>query len=431
MSELFAALPEQRRPVASPALGAPRLREAERRQIELRAMTLDELIGPDHLARLIWEMVDRFDLAPLLDAIAAREATPGHPQTDPRILVSLWLYATLEGIGSARELARLCEQHAAYRWLCGGVSINHHTLSDFRTEHADWLDHELIRSISGLLASGTIDLQTVAQDGLRVRAGAGKSSFRRKPRLQDFARIARERVERLKAETATDPGASRSRREAAQARAARERLQRVEAALAAMPQAQKRKKENKGDPAEARVSSTDAEARVMKMPDGGFRPAFNIQYCAEAKLGLVVGVGVGNSGADQDALVPMHARVMQAFGRTVTNWLADGGYVSRAGIETLSGHGTAACIPAGEVLQRCDSPVIQEWQARMQTEDAQTLYRWRARTIEWVNARVRNDGFYAVNVRGMSKTRAIALWHALAHNASRLLGLGIAWPRAA
>jgi transposase len=411
-----------------PGRGAPRLREAERRQIELRAMTLDELIGPDHLARLIWDIVGRFDLAPLLDAIAAREAAPGHPQTDPRILVSLWLYATLDGLGSARELERLCEQHAAYRWLCGGVSINHHTLSDFRTLHAGWLDHELIRSINGLLASGTIDLQTVAQDGLRVRAGAGKSSFRRQPRLQDFARAAREHVERLKAEVAADPGASRTRREAAQMRAARERLQRVEAALAAMPQAQKRKQQNKGDPAQARVSSTDAEARVMKMPDGGFRPAFNIQYCAEAKLGLVIGVGVGVSGADQDELVPMHARVKQAFGRTVTNWLADGGYVSQVGIETLSGCGTAPCIAAGEVLKRCDSPAIQQWQARMQTEEAKALYRWRARTIEWVNARVRNGGLNAVPVRGVTKTRAIALWHALAHNVSRLLSLGTAWP---
>ena len=215
--------------------GAARLREAERRQTELRAITLDELIGPDHLARLVWDMVGRFDLTLLLDAIDAREGRPGHPQTDPRILVSLWLYATLDGVGSARELERLCEQHAAYRWLCGGVSVNHHTLSDFRVAHTAWLDGELVRSIAALLAAGSIDLHTVAQDGLRVRAAAGKSSFRRKPRLEEFARIARERVARLKAEVAADPKAARTRREAAQARAAQERLDRLEAALAAMP----------------------------------------------------------------------------------------------------------------------------------------------------------------------------------------------------
>jgi len=427
MAELFDDLPEDRAPAAA-GRGAPRLREAERRQIELRAMALDELIGPDHLARLVWELVGRFDLQPLLDAIEAREGTAGHPQTDPRILVSLWLYATIEGVGSARELERLCEQHAAYRWLCGGVSINHHTLSDFRTGHADWLERELIRAISGLLASGTIDLETLAQDGLRVRAGAGKSSFRRKRRLEDFVRTARERVEHLKSVLSADPGASQGRREAARARAERERLERVEAALAAMPQAEKRKKENKGDPAEARVSTTDAEARVMKMADGGFRPAFNVQYCAETKLGLVVGVGVGHSGADQDELAPMHAKVRQAFGREVKNWLADGGYASQKGIEALSAHGTASYVPPGDILKRCESSAIQAWRARMETEEARELYRWRARTIEWINARMRNAGFYAVNVRGMAKTRAIALWHALAHNAGRLLSLGLAWP---
>ena len=195
-----------------------------------------------------------------------------------------------------------------------------------------------------------------------------------------------------------------------------------------MAQAEKRKKDNKADPATARVSSTDPEARVMKMPDGGFRPAFNVQYCAETKLGLVVGVGMGNSGADQDQLVPMHTKVTELYGLTVTNWLGDGGFLSQKGIETLSERGTAPYIPPGELLKQCDSPAIQQWRARMATEPATTLYRWRARTIEWVNARVRNNGFYATNVRGMLKTRALALWHALAHNARRLLQRDIAWP---
>jgi len=406
MAELFGELPDHPTPAVT-ARGAPRLREAERRQSELRAITLDELIDRDHLARLVWDMVGRFDLRPLLDAIAAREGTPGHPQTDPRILVSLWLYATLDGVGSGRELELLCKQHAAYRWLCGGVSLNHHTLSDFRTDHAAWLDAELVRGISGLLAAGTIDLASVAQDGLRVRASAGKSSFRRKPRLEDFVRIARERVAQLKAEVAADPAASRSRREAAQARAAAERLQRVEAALAAMPQAEVRRKASKGDPKQARVSTTDVEARVMKMPDGGFRPAFNVQYCAETRLGLVVAVGVSNAGADQSELAPMHARVVQAYGQPVPHWLADGGYVSQPGIETLDQSGSEAYLPAGELLKDCDSPAVQAWRARMDTEAGQAVYRWRARTIEWVNAQVRNAGLYGVNVRGLHKTGAV------------------------
>ena len=192
----------------------------------------------------------------------------------------------------------------------------------------------------------------------------------------------------LKAEVAADPAASRSRREAAQALAAAERLQRVEAALAAMPQAEVRRKASKGDPKQARVSTTDVEARVMKMPDGGFRPAFNVQYCAETRLGLVVAVGVSNAGADQSELAPMHARVVQAYGQPVPHWLADGGYVSQPGIETLSQSGSEVYLPTAELLKDCDSPAIQAWRARMDTEVGQAVYRWRARTIEWVNAQV-------------------------------------------
>jgi transposase len=181
-------------------------------------MSLDELIGADHRARLVWRMVEGFDLSALLAPVLAREGVAGHPQTDPKILVSLWLYATLEGIGSARALARLCEQHHAYRWLCGGVSVNHHTLSDFRVAHADWLDDELARGLAGLIAAGEVDLESVAQDGMRVRASAGGSSFRRGPRLKRLLAAAQARVAQVKAEAAHDPGPQDKRHAAATVR---------------------------------------------------------------------------------------------------------------------------------------------------------------------------------------------------------------------
>ena len=423
MTDLLLDTPEQR--VAKPAgRGAPRLVQAERRQVELRAVSLDELIGQDHLVRLVWQMVQRFDLRPLLDQVDAREGTPGHPQTDPAILVSLWLYATLDGVGSARALARLCEQHHAYRWLCGGVGINHHTLSDFRVAHADWLDGELSRGLASLLAAGEVSLDSVAHDGLRVRAAAGGSSFRRKPRLEQFLAAAKARVAALKTELTSDPD-RRTRREAAAARAARERLARVEAALAAIPEAAARKKRNKGKPEQARVSTTDAEARVMKpalghltrgMPDGGLRPAYNVQFAAETQHGLVAAVAVTTSGADQDALDDVHAKVTQTYGRAPTNWLVDGGYVSRDGIEAVAARGSQLHAPLGEVLANCDSALIVAWRERMQSDAGKTLYRMRGQTIEWVNAGARNDGLYGVLVRGVRKVRAVALWHAMAHN---------------
>ncbi len=399
---------------------APRLRQAERRQTELRAMSLDELISDDHLARLVWQVVGRFDLAPLLDKVVAREGVAGHPQTDPKILVSLWLYATLDGVGSARALARLCTQHHAYQWLCGGVSINYHTLSDFRVAHADWLDRELARSLAGLIEAKQVSLASVAQDGLRVRAAAGGGSFRRAPRLKELLALAHARVAQLKAEVQADPAAQSKRRQAAQARAAKERLERVQAALAALAAAQERKQRNKGDPAQARVSTTDAEARVMRMPDGGFRPAFNVQFAAETEHGLVVGVAVTNSGADQDALDPMHQQVSAAH-QVPANWLVDGGYVSQAGIEQVEGRGSRLHAPLGKALADRPSPAIGDWRARMQTDAAKTLYRQRGQTIEWVNACARRQGLVGVKLRGLNKVRAVALWHALAHNIGRIL----------
>lgn len=414
MTELMTDLAEQDA-VPPPGRGAPRLVRAERRQVELRATSLDELIGQDHLARLVWQMVQRFDLRPLLDQVDAREGTPGHPQTDPAILVALWLYATLDGVGSARELARLCQQHHAYLWLCGGVGTNYHTLSDFRVAHADWLDGELSRGLASLLAAGEVSLDSVAQDGMRVRAAAGTSSFRRRPRLEQFLAAAEARVAALKSELTGDPD-QRTRREAAAERAVRERLARIEAALAVMPQAEARKKRSKGKPDQARVSTTDAEARVMKMPDGGFRPAYNVQFAAETQHGLVAGVAVTTSGADQDALDDMHAKVTQTYGRASPNWLVDGGYVSQHGIEAVTTRGSELHAPLGEALANCDSPPIVAWRERMQSEAGKTLYRMRGQTIEWVNAGARNDGLYGVVVRGVEKVRAIALWHAMAHN---------------
>ena len=420
MAGLFDDLPEQLGPV-SEVVGAPRLRRASRDQVELRPASLDELIGPEHLARAVWQLVERFDLGPLLARIEAREGTGGHPHTDPMILVSLWLYGTLDGIGSARGLARACLDHAAYRWLCGGVSVNHHTLSDFRVSHAAWLDGELVRGLTVLMTAGVVSVQTVAQDGLRVRASAGGSSFRREKRLRVFARLAHERVAQLKAEVAHDPAVQKTRKQAAEERAARERAARIEAALAAIPDRRACKKRNKGDPDQARVSTTDPEARVMKMPDGGFRPAYNVQLAAEIAHGLVVGVDVTTTGTDQDQLDPMCKRVCEVLGASPANVLVDGGFVSQKAIEAVERRGSRVHAPITRVIAQGTSPAINAYRARMETPEGKALYRLRGRTIEWVNACARNRGLTAFNVRSRAKARAVVLWHALAHNVDRII----------
>jgi transposase len=427
---LFDDLPEAAAPVRAGS-GAPRLRKAERSQLVLRACSLDDLIAADHPARLVWRFVEGLDVSDLLAGIRAVEGHVGHPPADPRILVALWLYATIDGVGSARRLAALCESHAAYRWLCGGVSMNHKTLSDLRTAHADWLDRTLTASVAVLLHKGLVRLERVAQDGMKVRASAGAASFRRRESLEACRREAAERVRALKAEMAADPAEASRRQRAAQTRAAVEREARIAAALADLPGVAARRPAAEAD--KARVSTTDPQARVMKMADGGFRPAFNVQFAAETEHRLIVGVAVSDSGGDQPHLEPMAEQIAGRFGTLPRAMLADGGFVNLGAIDRLERRGVALYAPPmtprdptrdPTARMRGDTDAVLAWRRRMESDAAKAIYRERAATIECVNAQVRNRGLRHVLVRGLKKVRAVALWHALAHNlriAMRLL----------
>src|SRR5271163_4423617 len=242
--ELFGELPEQSRPPAETApLGALRLREPQRDQIALRAVDIESLIGEDHPVRLIWSYAEGIDLSELEDRIKARGDRPGHPATSPRLLLALWLYATSEGVGSARALERLCESHDAYRWLCGGVTVNYHLLADFRIGCADLLDRLLSEHLASLAQAGLVDLETLAQDGVRIRANAGASSFRREATLEAKLAAAQAAVEELKREVEASPDASNRRIRAARERAAGERVKRVAAAQAAQAEIQQKRQD--------------------------------------------------------------------------------------------------------------------------------------------------------------------------------------------
>ena len=274
---------------ASSSSGAARVMSPQRDQVELRAVDLQSLLTPEHPARTVWAFVQSMDLAPLYARIKSVAGRGGAPAIDPAILVALWLWATIDGVGSAREVDRLCERDDAYRWICGGVSVNYHSLADLRTEHAAWLDAQLTRSITSLLDRRLVTLNVVAQDGLWVRAHAKAASFWRHEKLAALHAQAQAQVLALKRELAEDAGASARRKQAAIERAAREREQRLAAALATMdklqrkapPQAKKPKPSKRrghrgdddpGSPStaaakpepEPRVSSTDADARVIR-----------------------------------------------------------------------------------------------------------------------------------------------------------------------
>ena len=420
------------RPAEGP--GRPRLQRPDRDQVELRPTHLDGLLPADHRARLVWAFVEGLDLSALHARIRAVEGHPGRPPIDPAILVALWLYATLEGVGSARALARLCTEHDAYRWIAGGVGVNHHTLADVRVEHADVLDDLLTASVAALMVDGLVTLERVAQDGVRVRASAGAASFRRRDALDEALIEATAQVAALRAELEDDPAATSRRVAAARERAAREREERVRRALAQLPAVEAVKRRN-GQPAgEARTSTTDAEARVMKMADGGFRPAFNAQLAADTASGVIVGVDVGDVGSDHGQLGPMVRQLERRHGRAPGAMLVDGGYVVLDELAALSESYCGTTLYAPPTTPRDptrdrhaplpdDHPAVAAWRLRMGTPEAKAIYRERAATAELVNAQARNRGLRLLRVRGLAKVRAVLLWFALAHNLLRAVAL--------
>jgi transposase len=412
----------------------PRLQRPERHQMKIDERALDQLLPPDHVARTVWAYVERLDLSPLLAGIKAVQGRPGQPTIDPRILLSLWLLATLDGVGSARELDRLTELHIAYEWLCGTVSVNYHTLADFRSQNGDFLSQLLTDSVATLLHQGLVDLQEVAQDGLRVRASAGAQSFRREKSLRDCLERAQRQVEALRTQVDEDDGAVSRRQQAARVRAARERQERIEAALQQreqLAQRQQRVANDKGvkRPKEPRASTTDPEARTLKMPDGGFRPGYNVEFATTTASGIIVGVDVVNVGSDSGQLRPMVEQLQQRYGQTPARLLADGDFATLEDIETLhTDHAVTVYAPVKNAAarqaqgfdpyqpKRRDPPGVAAWRVRMGTAEAQTIYQRRAATAEWVNARVRNWGLRQLVVRGLARVRAAALLYALAHN---------------
>lgn len=431
-------------PSDSDCVRALRVQRAIRNQLELRPCDLEATLGQDHPARAVWAFVERQDLSRLYEGIRTVEGGSGRSPIDPAILLGLWLLATLDGVGSAREVARLCTSHDAYRWMCGGVGVNHHTLSDFRVGHPAELDELLARHVAVLSHKGLVRMERVAQDGMRIRASAGAASFRRRETLREHLRQARAQVAVLKQELESDPGASRTRSQAARERAVREREERVTQALTELKTLEQRASDSsrQGKPPkpgssapkarEPRASTTDADAHVMKMADGGFRPAYNAQLATDTATHVIVGVAVLTTGSDMGQMAPMVDQVVQDHGVRPQAWLVDGGFTHLGQIDTLHKDGMDVYTPVPKpkdpsrnryLARRRDTPAVVAWRERMGTTEGKDIYKERAATAECVNAQARNRGLWQFNVRGRVKAYAVLLWHALAHNLRREMAL--------
>src|SRR5580658_8274811 len=375
--------------------GAPRVLSPQRGQVEWRQFDLEGLIAEDHVARVLWDAVETLELSEFYAGIAARESMPGRPMLDPKLLLGLWLLATRDGVGSARQLAQLCTQHHAYIWMCGGVQPNYHTLSDFRTAHGEKLERLMVQVLASL----------------------------------------------MRRELEKDPSASSDRQKRAQQRATEDRQRRLQEALSELPRVAEvharnehnraRRAEKAGrklKASEPRVSTTDPEARVMKMPDGGYRPAYNVQLATDVASRFIVGVDVTNEGADSAQLLPMLRKLEGQFGRLPNDYLVDGGFGTLRSIDGAEKLGVKVYAPVPPsrrpgadryARKYADTDRTFRWRRRMSHANAKRVYRQRAATAETVNADLRNRTMSCFTVRGRAKVRAVALLAALTYNLLR------------
>lgn len=418
--------------------GEVRILRADRRQIGFEMIDIEALLVSGHQARLVWSFVESLSLEDFYAKIKSVEGEAGRPAADPAVLLALWLYATIEGVGSARELARLVGRDVAYRWLAGGVAVNYHGLSDFRVDHGEVLDKLLTQSVAALMTDGLVKFEEVLIDGTKIKASAGAGSFGRKDRMQRIEKIAGERVAQLKTELESDPEASVRRKKAAQLRAATELGERAAKALKVLKQLQEEKeqralthKTEEDEKPEPRASLSDPEARIMRFPDRSFKPGYNVQIVADAS-GLVLAVEATDRRNDTGLAKPMVEQLVKRYGKLPQRLLADSQYATAEDILALATDARGKVeVYSPEAFERPDvkpetlrkrqvqklqePQALKDWRARMGTSLGQEIYRRRKR-IELVNAHIKNRGFGLLALRGLAKVKITALLHALANN---------------
>jgi transposase len=420
-------------------MGAARVIRPDRAQTRWDYIDLEGLLVSDHRARVVWSFVESLDLSELYDAIQSRQGESGRPAADPAVLLALWLYATVEGVGSARELDRLVERDVAYRWIAGGVPVNYHGLADFRVEHLDVLDRLLTESVTALIKEGLVSLDEIAVDGTKVRASASKASFKTETKLMRIEAAVAARLAELKAEISSDPEASSRRRRAARERAARDIQERAARARKALEQIKaekaeraKRHAKDEAKKSEPKASLSDAEARNMKFADGAIRPGYNAQIAAAPQQGIIMSIEMTDRRNDSGLAAPMIDDLVRRYGKVPEKLLVDTHYATVEDIAALSDHPAGRMtIYAPPPTERTDiSPAalkkrlskrrgepesVKDWRSRMASDTGQAIYRLR-KLIERVNADRKNHGLGHLPVRGLIKAKAVALMHALAHN---------------
>lgn len=417
-------------PLASPVAqvaAEPRLRRAERDQVLLRPVSLEQLLPPEHSARMVWAAVQMLDWSLFEQTIVARGETPGRPTTDPRVLATIWLQGMIDNMGSGRQLEEMCHSHATYQWICGGLSINYHTLNDFRTGHPQALDELFTQVLGRLMHKGLISIGTLTQDSIPIRASAGSRSFCKRGTLEKKLAEAADHVKAMGRLADESPAQAAERHLAAQERAVLRRHEQIKQAMEQLTEIQEAKARQKNKASKhrpAKASITDPTSRIERMPDQGFRPVHKLQFGQDPLSRAILGVAVGSN--DKEHGEQMREQVQRRTGKTVHTHIYDGNYVKLENIDRAQEQGVTILAPVPTprkkdqdryAPRKDDSPAVIEWRQRMSTPESQERYGVRASTCETVNADIKTHrGLGRLLVRGTEKVLSVALWSALAYN---------------
>ena len=409
------------------APAAPRLRRPERAQVLLRPVSLEQLLPPEHPARMVWAAVQMLDWSKFEQAIAARGETAGRPATDPRVLAAVWLQGMIDNVGSGRQLEELCQNHATYQWICGGLSINYHSLNDFRTGHPQALDELFTQVLGRLMHKGLVSVGTVTQDSLPLRASAGARSFVTRNTLEKNLAAARDQVKAMGQLADESPAQAAERQRVAQERTATRRYEQLKDAMEELTKVEQAKARQKNKPSKhrpAKASTTDPEARIQRMPDQGYRPAHMLQLAQDPLSRAIVGVAVGSN--DKEEGPRMREQVQQRTGEVIHTHIFDSNYVKLEDIDNAAAQGVTIIAPVRKpqkedqdryAPRKTDSEAVAQWRQRMNLPETRALYNTRASTAETVNADLKTHrGLGRLLVRGTQKVLSVALWSALAYN---------------
>lgn len=421
-----------------------KLKTASREQFEFRQSCLDQLVPDDHKVRLIWDFVDEMDLSICLDGISSFYGGRGRPSIDPKILLTLWIYTIIDGNASARKLEELCLNHDVYKWICGGVSISRTVLAEFRSVNPRKFEELLTNCLAVMLKNNLISDTDFAQDGTRIKANAGMNTFRRENSLKELQSELSEHIDFLRNEEKKAPNAYEKRKALEKTRRAIEKKDKIKVAIKNLEQYRCEKIENgtrnhnkptQKELEDVRVSTTDPEVRKMKMGDGGYRLAYNVQFATGLDSRVIYGVDVVNTldpGTAPRLMAQVNYRLQSLKMSEIKKWIADAAYSAKNDLITIANL-FPNCLffappkPHKQIDPKKhlknDHAAVVTWRNLIGSNQINELYKKRCSTAEFSNMHVKNQALTEFFVRGLVKVKGKAFLHAISMNISRAIDL--------